>query len=137
MYSLLTQGRHPAHIPCQHASLAPSDNPPDTSAVLRPLLPDIALCVCVCASLDLGATPKPVEGVADGEELAQRVRTHEATSSEVAALCRDLQVLGRTDFKALLKWCVRGPAAPAQQLAALADCMHILAWGLAYHWLTA
>jgi 23S rRNA U2552 (ribose-2'-O)-methylase RlmE/FtsJ len=36
--------------------------------------------------------------------LAAAVRTHPATDAEVRALCADLQVLGRSEFKALLKW---------------------------------
>ncbi len=32
------------------------------------------------------------------------MRRHAATTGEVRALCGDLQVLGRTEFKALLRW---------------------------------
>ncbi|KAF5826069.1 hypothetical protein DUNSADRAFT_4964, partial [Dunaliella salina] len=32
------------------------------------------------------------------------VRQHAATTYEIRALCQDLQVLGRSEFKALLKW---------------------------------
>ena len=40
----------------------------------------------------------------DVAELAEAVRVHEATSAEVKTLCKDLQVLGRSEFKLLLKW---------------------------------
>lgn len=33
-----------------------------------------------------------------------QVRQHPATTSEIATLLSDLQVLGRTEFKQLLKW---------------------------------
>jgi AdoMet-dependent rRNA methyltransferase SPB1 len=36
--------------------------------------------------------------------LALAVRAHPATDTEITALCADLQVLGRSEFKALLKW---------------------------------
>ena len=45
-----------------------------------------------------------MEGVEDAAELARYVRAHAATTAEVLVLCRDLQVLGRSEFKALLKW---------------------------------
>lgn len=35
---------------------------------------------------------------------ASQVRRHPATDGEVRALCGDLQVLGRSEFKALLRW---------------------------------
>lgn len=38
------------------------------------------------------------------KELAAVIRGHEATSAEVRELCGDLQVLGRTEFKTLLRW---------------------------------
>jgi AdoMet-dependent rRNA methyltransferase SPB1 len=37
-------------------------------------------------------------------QLAAAVRAHPATDAEIRALCADLQVLGRSEFKALLKW---------------------------------
>lgn len=40
----------------------------------------------------------------DYPALAAAIRSHAATDSEVAALCRDLQVLGRSEFKQLLRW---------------------------------
>ena len=41
---------------------------------------------------------------------AAAIRDHPATTAEIRELCGDLQVLGRSEFKALLKWC----AAPSQ-----------------------
>ncbi|KAI7836413.1 hypothetical protein COHA_009713 [Chlorella ohadii] len=46
----------------------------------------------------------PVEGLEDPAELAAYVRSHAATDSEVKTLCKDLQVLGRSEFKQLLRW---------------------------------
>jgi len=46
-----------------------------------------------------------------GLAAAAAVAAHPATSAEVRALCGDLQVLGRSEFKQLLKWCARGPRA--------------------------
>lgn len=48
----------------------------------------------------------PIEGVTDAGQLAESIRSHADTSDEIVALCKDLQVLGRSDFKALLRWCV-------------------------------
>ena len=48
--------------------------------------------------------------VASGEgglAAAAAVAAHPATTAEVRALCADLQVLGRSEFKQLLKWCAR------------------------------
>lgn len=45
-----------------------------------------------------------VAGVEDAAELAAFVRGHAATDAEVKALCKDLQVLGRSEFKQLLRW---------------------------------
>lgn len=47
----------------------------------------------------------PVEGVESIEEAAAYVFLHPATTAEVRALSADLQVLGRSEFKQLLKWC--------------------------------
>ena len=47
---------------------------------------------------------EPLEGVEQAQEAAETIRLHPATSREVLALCQDLQVLGRSEFKALLKW---------------------------------
>jgi AdoMet-dependent rRNA methyltransferase SPB1 len=44
------------------------------------------------------------EGVQDAPKEAAFVRGHPATSAEIRALCADLQVLGRSEFKQLLKW---------------------------------
>ena len=49
------------------------------------------------------------EGELDASEVAAFIRDHPATTGEVKALCRDLQVLGRSEFKQLLKWWAGGP----------------------------
>lgn len=64
--------------------------------------------------LDGEASEKaPQEGAADGDDvvgalgfaaLAARIRDSSFTTAEVRAACTDLQVLGRSEFKALLKW---------------------------------
>ncbi|GIL46558.1 hypothetical protein Vafri_3535 [Volvox africanus] len=50
----------------------------------------------------------PVEGLSEGaaepKELAAKIRSHAATNAEIKLLCRDLQVLGRSEFKQLLRW---------------------------------
>lgn len=45
-------------------------------------------------------------------EAAAAVRSHPATTAEIRQLCGDLQVLGRSEFKALLKWCVQQDSIP-------------------------
>jgi hypothetical protein len=40
----------------------------------------------------------------DFPALAGAIASHAATDNEVKALCKDLQVLGRSEFKALLRW---------------------------------
>ena len=47
---------------------------------------------------------EPLEGVEQAQEAAETIRLHPATSREVLALCQDLQVLGRAELEALLKW---------------------------------
>ncbi len=49
----------------------------------------------------------PAAVVASGEgglATAAAVAAHPATTAEIRALCADLQVLGRSEFKQLLKW---------------------------------
>ena len=46
----------------------------------------------------------PVEGVEGVDEAAAYIFLHAATNAEVRALAADLQVLGRSEFKQLLKW---------------------------------
>jgi len=53
-----------------------------------------------------------------GLAAAAAVAAHPATSAEVRALCGDLQVLGRSEFKQLLKWCARAPPRAARPSAA-------------------
>ena len=55
--------------------------------------------------LELDRVPAEAEGLADPKDAAETVVLHPATNAEVQALCEDLQVLGRSEFKALLKWC--------------------------------
>ncbi|WIA36773.1 hypothetical protein OEZ86_008035 [Tetradesmus obliquus] len=40
----------------------------------------------------------------DWPALAAAIASHAATDAEIKALCSDLQVLGRSEFKALLRW---------------------------------
>ncbi len=71
-------------------------------------------CSYDCAVALLGATRFELEGSAaeagvpegagDAAGLAKFVREHPGTSPEVRALLGDLQVLGRSEFKQLLKW---------------------------------
>ncbi|KAK9867523.1 hypothetical protein WJX84_009032 [Apatococcus fuscideae] len=51
-----------------------------------------------------GAASEPGAEVEDGAALAEIARTHEGTNDEIRQLCRDLQVLGRSEFKQLIKW---------------------------------
>ncbi|KAG2453439.1 hypothetical protein HYH02_001662 [Chlamydomonas schloesseri] len=44
------------------------------------------------------------EGAAEPKELAAKIRAHPATNAEIRTLCKDLQVLGRSEFKQLLRW---------------------------------
>eukprot|EP00201_Polytomella_parva_P021348 CAMPEP_0175047888 /NCGR_PEP_ID=MMETSP0052_2-20121109/5861_1 /TAXON_ID=51329 ORGANISM="Polytomella parva, Strain SAG 63-3" /NCGR_SAMPLE_ID=MMETSP0052_2 /ASSEMBLY_ACC=CAM_ASM_000194 /LENGTH=905 /DNA_ID=CAMNT_0016311845 /DNA_START=19 /DNA_END=2736 /DNA_ORIENTATION=+ len=46
----------------------------------------------------------PIEGIQDPKDLACRIRDFKGTDAEIRVLCQDLQVLGRSEFKALLKW---------------------------------
>ena len=46
----------------------------------------------------------PPASVDKALELAAFVESNPATDAEVKALCEDLQVLGRSEFKSLLKW---------------------------------
>ncbi|KAK9808202.1 hypothetical protein WJX73_008345 [Symbiochloris irregularis] len=54
--------------------------------------------------LDLEGPVGSIEGVEDAAAMAQQIREHPATDAEIRLLSLDLQVLGRSDFKALLKW---------------------------------
>ncbi len=53
---------------------------------------------------------------------AAAIREHPATTAEVRQLCGDLQVLGRSEFKALLKWCAASLAAHCPRLSNLHHC---------------
>ncbi len=59
---------------------------------------------------DSEAAPDAAEGEDDVvgalgyAALAARIRDSPATTAEIRATCADLQVLGRSEFKALLKW---------------------------------
>lgn len=50
---------------------------------------------------DAGFVPK---GDRDLGSMLDVVRTNPKTTQEIRSLCADLKVLGRKDFKALLKW---------------------------------
>ncbi|CAD7705323.1 unnamed protein product [Ostreobium quekettii] len=50
---------------------------------------------------DVGFVPR---GDGDLESMLDVVRMHPKTTQEIRSLCADLKVLGRKDFKALLKW---------------------------------
>lgn len=52
------------------------------------------------------------------KELAEAVRSHKLTNTEIRALCTDLQVLGRSEFKQLLKWRLQLRKALAADLGA-------------------
>lgn len=54
---------------------------------------------------DGGEGEGDVVGALGYAALAGRIRSSAATTAEVRAACADLQVLGRSEFKALLKWC--------------------------------
>jgi AdoMet-dependent rRNA methyltransferase SPB1 len=45
-----------------------------------------------------------LQAVWEPAERAAYVREHKSTTAEVRALCSDLQVLGRSEFKHLLRW---------------------------------
>jgi Domain of unknown function (DUF3381) len=51
-----------------------------------------------------GPGSEVVPGEEDPAELAAFVREHKATTQEVQTLAADLPVLGRSEFKLLLKW---------------------------------
>ena len=51
-----------------------------------------------------GGVSEPGADVEDGAALAELARTHESTDSEIRQLCSDLQVLGRSEFKQLIRW---------------------------------
>ncbi|KXZ53085.1 hypothetical protein GPECTOR_8g77 [Gonium pectorale] len=44
------------------------------------------------------------EGAAEPKELAAKIRSHPSTNAEIRTLCKDLLVLGRSEFKQLLRW---------------------------------
>ncbi len=60
-------------------------------------------------TLEGSGAEAPVEGLANPGEAAAFVFLHPGTNEEIRTLCGDLQVLGRSEFKQLLKWCA--PAA--------------------------
>lgn len=54
--------------------------------------------------LQEGADSEDVVGALGFAALAARIRQSKYTTPEIKSACADLQVLGRSDFKALLKW---------------------------------
>lgn len=64
-------------------------------------------CIFFCCGYRLslsGPNAVPPSTVEKALELAAFVESNPATDAEVVALCADLQVLGRSEFKTLLKW---------------------------------
>lgn len=57
----------------------------------------------------------------EAKELAESIRSHKATTSEIRSLCLDLQVLGRSEFKQLLKWRLAVRKALGSELPAIED----------------
>ena len=53
-----------------------------------------------------GPTAEAFPGAELAPDFAAFVEEHPATVAEIKALCLDLQVLGRSEFKQLLKWYV-------------------------------
>lgn len=53
-----------------------------------------------------GPASQPEPELEDGQALAELARSHASTDDEVRLLCSDLQVLGRSEFKQLIRWCV-------------------------------
>lgn len=51
-----------------------------------------------------GPTAQTFPGAELAPDFASFVEEHPGTIDEVKALCQDLQVLGRSEFKQLLKW---------------------------------
>lgn len=52
----------------------------------------------------LGKFTKMTFNITDDSEIQNLVKSHKATTTEIRTLCEDLQVLGRSEFKQLLKW---------------------------------
>lgn len=52
-----------------------------------------------------GPASEPEAEVEDGQALAGLARSHASTDDEIRLLCSDLQVLGRSEFKQLIRWC--------------------------------
>jgi AdoMet-dependent rRNA methyltransferase SPB1 len=52
----------------------------------------------------LGKYTKIKFALAAGDEISEFVNAHKSTTDEIRTLCSDLQVLGRSEFKQLLKW---------------------------------
>ena len=50
------------------------------------------------------AAEEDLVGALGFKALAARIRESPATNAEIRAAAADLQVLGRSEFKALLKW---------------------------------
>jgi AdoMet-dependent rRNA methyltransferase SPB1 len=55
-------------------------------------------------SFKIGAAAGDGSGDEELEVIREVVATHKATTSEIKSLCEDLQVLGRSEFKQLLRW---------------------------------
>lgn len=58
-------------------------------------------CICFAVGPEpLGDDEEPL----DYATLAEAIRSHPSTDAEIQTLCKDLQVLGRSEFKQLLRW---------------------------------
>mmetsp|Transcript_22326 Transcript_22326/g.72417 ORF Transcript_22326/g.72417 Transcript_22326/m.72417 type:complete len:960 (-) Transcript_22326:468-3347(-) len=51
-----------------------------------------------------GAKGAAASGEGDDDGIRELIANHPATTPEIRALCMDLRVLGRVDFKSLLRW---------------------------------
>jgi AdoMet-dependent rRNA methyltransferase SPB1 len=62
----------------------------------------VLLCFANAAAPEEGGDEQQQQ--LDFPALAAAIASHPATDAEIKALCSDLQVLGRSEFKALLRW---------------------------------
>lgn len=88
------EGLSTMHKPCSAASFILSDAPVEMLGQFS----QFAL---------QGPTAETFPGAELAPEFADFVEAHPATQAEIKALCQDLQVLGRSEFKQLLKWSVK------------------------------
>lgn len=82
--------------PCKRAM--PAHVSKEVSSAARGILSSVLMCL-----IDV-ATVQDEKRLWEAAETAEFVRNHPATSSEVRQLCSDLKVIGRSEFKQLLRW---------------------------------